>query len=383
MQDGGSMIISCIGTIFRKLEKEIQEGNSMQVYGVIMAGGGGTRFWPLSRREEPKQLLNLSGKDLMINETIDRIAGVADRKDIFIVTNEAQMPKMVKAVAGRVAEDHILAEPAARNTAACIGYAAMEILKKYGDGIMCVFPSDHFVKNQEEFTRILGLAVEAAEREDKLITLGITPTFPSTGYGYIRFDRSAPGVAKQVLEFKEKPDEETAKRYLASGEYSWNSGMFVWKASTILEKFKELLPEIYACLERIGAAMNTAEETRVIAEIYPTIPSISIDYGILEKSSDVLVISAEFGWNDVGSWDNLGVLYEEDEDGNVLAGNQLNIDTKNCISYSGKRLIATVGVENLIIVETDDAVLVCDKSRAQDVKMIVDRLKAEGREEYL
>ena len=377
------MIISCIGTIFRKLEKEIQEGNNMQVYGVIMAGGGGTRFWPLSRREEPKQLLNLSGKDLMINETIDRIAGVADKKDIFIVTNEAQMPKMEKAVEGRVARDHILAEPAARNTAACIGYAAMEILKKYGDGIMCVFPSDHFVKNQEEFTRILGLAVEAAEREDKLITLGITPTFPSTGYGYIRFDRSAPGVAKQVLEFKEKPDEETAKRYLASGEYSWNSGMFVWKASTILEKFKELLPEIYACLEKIGDAMNTAEEARVIAEIYPMIPSISIDYGILEKSSDVLVISAEFGWNDVGSWDNLGVLYEEDENGNVLAGNQINIDTKNCISYSGKRLIATVGVENLIIVETEDAVLVCDKSRAQDVKRIVDQLKAEGREEYL
>ena len=377
------MIISCIDTIFRKLEKEIQEGNNMQVYGVIMAGGGGTRFWPLSRREEPKQLLNLSGKDLMINETIDRIAGVADKKDIFIVTNEAQMPKMEKAVEGRVARDHILAEPAPRNTAACIGYAAMEILKKYGDGIMCVFPSDHFVKNQEEFTRILGLAVEAAEREDKLITLGITPTFPSTGYGYIRFDRSAPGVAKQVLEFKEKPDEETAKRYLASGEYSWNSGMFVWKASTILEKFKELLPEIYACLEKIGDAMNTAEEARVIAEIYPMIPSISIDYGILEKSSDVLVISAEFGWNDVGSWDNLGVLYEEDENGNVLAGNQINIDTKNCISYSGKRLIATVGVENLIIVETEDAVLVCDKSRAQDVKRIVDQLKAEGREEYL
>lgn len=361
----------------------VMEEDNMQVYGVIMAGGGGTRFWPLSRREEPKQLLNLSGKDLMINETIDRIAGVADKKDIFIVTNEAQMPKMEKAVEGRVARDHILAEPAARNTAACIGYAAMEILKKYGDGIMCVFPSDHFVKNQEEFTRILGLAVEAAEREDKLITLGITPTFPSTGYGYIRFDRSAPGVAKQVLEFKEKPDEETAKRYLASGEYSWNSGMFVWKASTILEKFKELLPEIYACLEKIGDAMNTAEEARVIAEIYPTIPSISIDYGILEKSSDVLVISAEFGWNDVGSWDNLGVLYEEDENGNVLAGNQINIDTKNCISYSGKRLIATVGVENLIIVETEDAVLVCDKSRAQDVKRIVDQLKAEGREEYL
>lgn len=348
-----------------------------------MAGGGGTRFWPLSRQEEPKQLLNLSGKDRMINETIDRIATVVDREDIFIVTNQAQTKKMEEVTAKRIRPDHILSEASARNTAACIGYAAQEILKKYGDGIMCIFPSDHFIKDQPEFTRILKEAINAAEAEDKLITLGITPSFPSTGYGYIKFDKEDEGTAKQVLEFREKPDEQTAKAYVESGEYAWNSGMFIWKASVIMDKFRELLPEVYACLEQIGEAMNTPEEKQKIRDIYPRIPSISIDYGIMEKSRDVKVISAEFGWNDVGSWDNLGVLYEEDEHGNVLAGRQINIDTSNCIAYAKGRLIATVGVEDLIIVETEDAVLVCDKNRAQDVKKIVDRLKEEGEETYL
>lgn len=355
----------------------------MKTYGVIMAGGGGTRFWPLSRQEEPKQLLNLSGKERMINETIDRISSVTDNENIFIVTNVTQVPKMKEATKGRIKEDHILSEPAARNTAACIGYAALEIIKKYGDGIMCIFPSDHFIKNQTEFTRILKEAIDIAGQEDKLITLGITPTFPSTGYGYIRYDEGDESPAKQVLEFREKPDEETAEKYIASGEYAWNSGMFIWKASTIMAKFQELLPEVYACLKKIGDAMNTPEEGRVLAGVYPEIPSISIDYGIMEKSSDVKVISAEMGWNDVGSWDNLGVLYETDAKGNVIAGEHIGIDTTDSIIYSKKRLISTVGVDNLIIVETDDAILVCDKNRAQDVKKIVDLLKEQGKGKYL
>ena len=355
----------------------------MNTYGIIMAGGGGTRFWPLSRQEEPKQLLNLSGKDQMINETIDRIATIADKKDIFVVTNVTQVPKMKEATVGRLQENHILAEPSARNTSACIGYAAMEIVKKYGDGIMCISPADHFIKNVDEFERVLKAAVEVAEKEDKLITVGIQPTYPATGYGYIKFDKSEDSVAKTVLEFKEKPNLETAESYLASGAYAWNSGMFIWKASTILKKFEELLPDVYACIVKIGEAMNTADEENVIAEVYPTIPSISVDYGIMEKSSDVLVISGDFGWNDVGSWENMDVIYDEDENGNIIVGNQINIDTKNTISYSKKRLITTVGVENLIIVETDDAIMVCDKSRAQDVKLIVDELKAKDMKEYL
>ena len=354
----------------------------MKTYGVIMAGGGGTRFWPLSRHEEPKQLLNLSGKDLMINETIDRVATICDKSDIFIVTNVDQVAKMKTATVGRITDNHILSEPSARNTAACIVYAAFEIIKKYGDGIMCVFPADHYIKNETEFTRILKEAVKVAE-EGALVTLGITPTFPSTGYGYIKFDKNESNLAKKVIEFKEKPDIETAKKYVDSGEYSWNSGMFVWKASVVLEQFEKLLPDVYSCLLKIADAMSTPKEVEVINEVYPTIPSISIDYGIMEKSDKVKVISADMGWNDVGSWDNLGVLYDSDEEGNVFAGENISIDTHNCITYSKKRVISTIGVDNLIIVETDDAILVCDKNRAQDVKLIVEKLKSDGRKELL
>ena len=198
----------------------------MNRYGVIMAGGGGTRFWPLSRQKTPKQLLNLSGNGLMINETIDRISHVIDTKNILIVTNEQQGDKMKYSVGDKIANDHILREPSARNTAACIGYAAFEILKKYGDAVMCIFPADHYIKNQTEFDKVLKKAIQVAEEEDKLVTIGITPTFPSTGYGYINYDVSGSTGTYAVNEFVEKPNLETAKRYVASGEYAWNSGIF-------------------------------------------------------------------------------------------------------------------------------------------------------------
>ena len=354
----------------------------MKTYGVIMAGGGGTRFWPLSRQATPKQLLNLSGKDLMVNEAIDRLSKTASKDDIFIVTNEAQVAKMLKATKGRVKRNHILSEPSARNTAACVGYAAMEILKKYGDGIMVITPSDAYIKNEAEFTRVLGVAVKAAEEKDALVTVGITPTFAATGYGYIKFQKSGEEVLK-VLEFKEKPDEATAKKYVESGEYAWNSGMFIWKASTILKNFEKFLPSIYADLQKIGEAMKTDDEFNVIDRIYPKIESISIDYGIMEKSGDVYVVPGEFGWNDVGSFDMMGVLHEADENGNIKIGDQINVDTKNCITYSSGRLIATIGLENVVVVETEDAVLVCDKSKVQDVKKVVEQLKRDRRAELL
>ncbi len=354
----------------------------MKIYGVIMAGGGGTRFWPLSRQTTPKQLLNLSGKDLMVNEAIDRLSKTASKDNIFIVTNEAQVSKMLQATKGRVKRNHILSEPSARNTAACIGYAAMEIVKKYGDGIMVITPSDAYIKNEEEFTRVLGVAVRAAEEKDALVTVGITPTFAATGYGYIKFQKSGEEVLK-VLEFKEKPDEQTAKKYVDSGEYVWNSGMFIWKASTILKNFEKYLPNIYSDLVKIGNAMDTSEEFNVIDKIYPKIESISIDYGIMEKSSDVYVVPGKFGWNDVGSFDMLTVLHEADENGNVKIGDQINVDTKNCITYSSGRLVATIGLENIVVIETGDAVLVCDKSKVQDVKKVVEQLKKDRRAELL
>ncbi len=354
----------------------------MKTYGVIMAGGGGTRFWPLSRQAKPKQLLNLSGKDLMVNEAIDRLSKTAGKDDIFIVTNKTQVAKMLEATNGRIKKDHILSEPSARNTAACIGYAAMEITKKYGDGIMVITPSDAYIKNEAEFTRILGIAVKTACEKDALVTVGITPTFAATGYGYIKFQKTGDEALK-VLEFKEKPDEATAKKYVESGEYAWNSGMFIWKASTILKKFEKYLPNIYADLLKIGDSMKTSDELKVIDEVYPNIESISIDYGIMEKADDVYVVPGEFGWNDVGSFDMMGVLHDADSDGNIKIGDQINIDTKNCITYSSGRLLATIGLENVVVIETPDAVLVCDKNKVQDVKKVVEQLKKDGRTELL
>lgn len=348
-----------------------------------MAGGGGTRFWPLSRQATPKQLLNLTGRDLMVNEAVDRLAQVAHKDDIFIVTNQTQVPRMREATVGRIRTDHILSEPSARNTAACIGYAAFEIMRKYGDGIMVVTPSDAYIKDEKEFARILSVAVETAESKDALVTVGITPTFPATGYGYIRYGGSDACEARKVQEFKEKPDLETAAAYVASGDYAWNSGMFIWKASTILKNFERFLPNVYGDLLRIADSMRTPQEYDVINEVYPRIQSISIDYGIMERSDDVYVVPGEFGWNDVGSFDMLSVLHEADERGNVKVGDNVSIDSTNCITFSDGRLIATIGLDNVVVIETRDAVLVCDKSRVQDVKKVVDVLKESGRKELL
>ena len=358
----------------------------MKKYGVIMAGGGGTRFWPLSRQKTPKQLLNLSGKELMVNEAIDRLSYTADKSDIFIVTNCTQVEPMLKATSGRIRPDHILSEPSARNTAACVGYAAMEILRKYGDGIMAITPSDAYIRDNAVFTRVLAEAVQAAETQDKLVTVGITPTFPATGYGYIKFDKTQNSTAKTVAEFKEKPDEETAKTYLASGDYIWNSGMFIWKASVILDKFSKLIPDIYADLCKIGDAMGTENETAVVNEVYPNIRKISVDYAIMEPSAaegDVLTVPGEFGWNDVGSWDMMNVLHSEDENGNILLGDTVAINTINTTIYSSGRTVTAVDVEGLVIVETPDAVMVCSKEKAQNVKLIVDELNARSRKELL
>ncbi len=355
----------------------------MNIYGIIMAGGGGERFWPLSRREKPKQLLNLSGKEVMVNEAIDRLSLVCKRENIRVVTNTHQLKNMRAVTAKRLEENQILSEPALRNTVACIGYAAMEIVRKNGgDGIMVITPSDAYIKDNDAFAATLKVAVKAAEDRDCLVTVGITPTFPATGYGYIRF-RKSENAAKEVLRFVEKPSLKRAKKYLLSGEYVWNSGMFIWKASVILQKYKKFIPDVYELLLRIGDAMNTPEERSVLEELYPQIRAVSIDYAIMEKSKDILVVPGEFGWSDVGSWDMLSALYGQDANGNVIVSDFIGEDTHDSIIYAKKKFVATVGLKGVIIVETPDALLVCAKNRAQEVKKIVEDLRAQGREELL
>ncbi len=359
----------------------------MKTYGVIMAGGGGTRFWPLSRRELPKQFLNLTGKDILVNETFDRLLPSIAGEDIFVVTNVSYAEKTFTMMDGRIDKKHILAEPAARNTAACIGYAAMEILKKYGDGIMCVVPSDHYIQNETAFTHTIKRAIVLAEEKNCLVTIGITPTFPATGYGYIRkqAQENIDEVTDYSLveEFVEKPAEEIAKYYLAEGSYVWNSGMFVWKASLILAYFKRLLPDIYDCLQEIGEAMGTLKEQEVLDEVYPHIPKISIDYGIMERADKVIVLDGDFGWSDVGNLDALEVLHQADTKGNVDVGNCVLVDTEGTICYAKDKLLVTAFVKDLIVVESVDAILVCPKDKSQEVRNIVEELEKRGRTDYL
>lgn len=360
----------------------------MKKYGIIMAGGGGTRFWPLSRRALPKQFLNLTGKDILVNETFDRLSGVVEQENIFVVTDTLYADKTYELMQGRVTGERILREPAARNTAACIGYAAMEVLTKYGDGILCIVPSDHYIRRGELYEQTLEQGMELAEKSGCLVTIGIVPSYPATGYGYIKSGEKIGGqelslTCRRVEEFVEKPSEEVAAEYLREGSYFWNSGIFIWKASVILRAFEKLLPDVYECLNTIGAAMRSGRERQVLEEVYPRIPKISIDYGIMERADNVMMLEGRFGWSDVGSLDALAILHPLDAGGNVGLGEHIFIDTEGTICYAKNKLIAAAGVRDLIIVETDDVVLVCAKEKAQEVKTLVEQLKKDGKEEYL
>ncbi len=359
----------------------------MNRFATILAGGGGTRFWPLSRQETPKQLLNISGNDIMLNDTIERFEGVIPMENTVIVTNQSQATLLESKMLSCVQNCNILVEPVARNTAASILYAALFIEKCHGRSLMAVLPSDHHITNTPQFAETLNHACAIAVETEKIVTIGIKPTFASTGYGYISLDPTPilnhPCPAYGVTEFVEKPNFKKAQHYYSSGQYMWNSGMFVWTTSVIIESFKRYLPRLYNHMLPIQEYLGTDRQNVMIANIYPQLQNISIDYGILERSDEVVIIPGDFGWNDIGSWDALGSIFPPDESGNIVKANHMGIDTINSIVYGNGRLITTIGIDGLIIADTEDAILICPKDKAQSVKDIVNMLKENEMMEYI
>ena len=354
-----------------------------------MAGGAGTRFWPRSREKFPKHFLPIVGKDSMIQSSVKRLEPLVLPQDTFVVTNRIQKSHVMKQLP-QIPDENIIVEPVGRNTAPCIGLAALHVRRLDPEAVMVVLPADHTIRDDAEFLRALSLAVETARDSSNLLTIGITPTHPETGYGYIQFvnDESVENPyrdrgVRRVKTFAEKPNLHTAEQFLASGDFLWNSGMFVWRAEAILRQIQTCLPDMYAQLEKIDAAIGGPHYQQTLETAYGMIRGISIDYGVMEKSSNVYVIPGSFGWNDLGSWDEVFRVSGKDDSGNSITGKVIQKDTKNSYIYSPDKVVATIGVEDLIIVNTDDALLICKKGRSQDVKEISDYLKRKQMNEYL
>ena len=366
-------------------KKAVKRSALDHAYAVIMAGGSGTRFWPLSRRKRPKQLLELYGRGSLLEQTVDRIRGMIPPERVYVFTSDAIRREVVRRLPG-VPREQIVAEPAARNTAPTIGLAAHEILRRDPDGIMVVLPSDQVIRKPAEFHRALGAACRFGAVEGRSVLIGLKPTRAETGYGYIRLGPPAARLSGQDLyearQFTEKPDAATAKQYVDSGEYLWNGGMFVWRASTLLRHLAACKPEMAQGLAEIAAA-GGAGNSRAMGELYPQLEKVSIDYAVAEKIAGVFAVAADIGWSDVGSWAEAYELNAKDGGGNVAPGESLCLNsTGNLIRVEGK-LVVTVGVDDLVIVETPDALLVCRRQRSQEVGKAVMELERRGRGDLL
>ena len=356
----------------------------MRTTALIMAGGRGERFWPRSRKNLPKQFLSLTGDGrTMIQLTVERILPLVDIEDIFIATNK-DYKELVKKQLPKLPEENILCEPVGRNTAPCIGLGAIHIAKKYKDALMFVLPSDHLIKYNSMFVNTLKEASKIAMEGTNLVTLGITPDYPETGYGYIKFDSAeSKGTAFVVDRFVEKPTLEVAKEYLETEEYLWNSGMFVWKVSSILKNIESFMPETYGGLLRIQESIGTDSQEQILEKEFMSFRSESVDYGIMEKAEHIYTIPGTFGWDDVGSWLAVDRIRKSNEFGNVVSGNIITVNSKNCIIEGSKKLIAAVGLEDLIVVDSEDAMLICEKRSAGDIKKVLENLKICNRDEYI
>jgi len=358
------------------------------MYVVILAGGSGTRFWPLSRRKTPKQLMSVFGGRSMLQRTVERILPL-EPKGILVVTNSLQAEetgRQLSFVGGDVVT--IVEEPLARNTAPAIGLAAEIIAAQDPTAVMAVLPADHYIQDEEAFRTALDHARQQAERMS-LVTLGIRPSGPETGYGYLEADMKAgqDGIF-QVRRFVEKPSRVKAQELLAAGSFFWNSGMFVWRADVILDRIRTHMPDLYTGLEtlRIPARLRDVHSmAQQVAALYTTLSAESIDYGVMEKAEGVVVIPSSFGWSDVGSWSALPELLEADEYGNVTVDDSavVALESHGCLVLGGEKLVTLVGVNDLIVVNTGDAVLVCPRERSQEVRKLVEQLAERGLTQFL
>ncbi len=350
-----------------------------------MAGGRGTRFWPLSRNSRPKQLLKIIGDTTMLQMTVDRLRKVKFVEDIYVVSGP-DLAQIIGSEIDGISEENIIIEPSGKNTAPCIGLAAQHLLKRDPEPVMGVFPSDHLIVGHRPFSGALRIARDLAVSDHHLVTFGVVPSSPHTGYGYIQFDKQielSEGKAFRVKTFAEKPTPRVAQRFLKSGDFLWNSGMFVWRAVSFMDAMEHLMPEHFRVLVEIGDTIGKRNYLSTLNDKWSFLSPESLDYGILEHAENICVVQAEFEWSDVASWNSYYDVLSRNGDGNVVRGDGIIVEGKGNLIYSTDKLTAVVGLDNVAVVNTPDATLVVSRDRAEEIKKVVDLLKKEGRDELL
>ena len=357
-----------------------------KIYSLIMAGGSGTRFWPRSKTVKPKQYLNLFGDESLLQSTIKRFSTFTETENIYVVSGKSQAEVLEKQTP-MLPRANLIYEPVGKNTLPCIGLAAMFAERENPQGVMVVTPADHLIENDELFRDTVLAAVKIAEDLNGIVTIGITPTYPATGYGYVQVE-SEIGAYNNVNRFKvqrfvEKPCQKIAAEYLEQGGFYWNSGLFIFKINVFLEAVRQFAPALYNNLRKIQEDIGNPTFEHTLESVYQTVENISIDYGIMEFAENIYLVEGNFVWNDLGSWESVYLTSEKDENGNAGAGEAVIVDSKNSYIYSETGVIALVGLDDVIVVQDGNTTLVCKRDKAEEIKKVVDRLKAEGKNQYL
>lgn len=355
----------------------------MELYAVVMAGGVGARFWPRSKARKPKQLLRIFGENTMIQDTVSRLDGLVKKENIIVITNRIQKPRVIEQLP-QIPRKNIIDEPFGKNTAACIGLASVIVENIKKDAVILTLAADHLIKDVEGFHKTMKRAANFAHKSKGLVTIGINPTRPETGYGYVQIDEAHHDQdIHKVINFAEKPNLSTAKRFISSGDFLWNSGMFIWRADAILEEIKIHMEELHDGLLVLKENLDKKDFQETLTKVYGQLKSISIDYGVMEKSEKVYLTKGDFDWSDVGSWETVYQLSEHDDEGNSKIGDVYTLKSSNSYIFSPKKFTAAIGIHNLIVIETEEALLICNRKNSQDVKSIVDSLKLNNRKELL